>query len=200
MTYKTINVSPNTYDQLVLYKHAGMTFDAVLNEMMKIVPEGEFYGHILQKHRKRMKKIKAGDFIESNDLDEALKQCWGDRLDDTSETNYRVIYGGPFLKDLKKIIKGGDKKITDRVKETVEELKKDPHRNRPKVDLKLISSRVEAVYRVRLGKYRMVYEIDEDNNIVILTMIFPRGRGYWRGLSDSDKQFYSHEEINFGQF
>jgi addiction module RelE/StbE family toxin len=99
-------------------------------------------------------------------------------LDDTSETNYRVIYGGPFLKDLKKIIKGGDKKITDRVKETVEELKKDPHRNRPKVDLKLISSRVEAVYRVRLGKYRMVYEIDEDNNIVILTMIFPRGRGY----------------------
>ena len=75
MAYKTINVSPNTYDQLVLYKHAGMTFDAVLNEMMKIVPEGEFYGHILQKHRKSMKKIKAGDFIESNDLDEALKQC-----------------------------------------------------------------------------------------------------------------------------
>jgi len=47
----------------------------VLNEMMKIVPEDEFYGHILQKHRKRMKKIKTGDFIESNDLDEALKQC-----------------------------------------------------------------------------------------------------------------------------
>jgi len=99
-------------------------------------------------------------------------------LDDILKANYRVIYGGPFLKDLKKIIRSGDKKITDRVKETIEELKKEPHQNRPKVDLKLISSREEAVYRVRLGKYRMVFEIDEENKVVTITMIFPRGRGY----------------------
>ncbi len=74
MTYKTINVSPNTYDQLVLYKHAGMSFDAVLYEMMQIIPEEKFYRHILQEHRKRMKEIKAGDFVESDDLDEALGQ------------------------------------------------------------------------------------------------------------------------------
>ena len=60
----------------------------------------------------------------------------------------------------------------------IEELKKEPHQNRSKVDLKLISSREEAVYRVRLGKYRMVFEIDEDNKVVTLTMIFPRDRGY----------------------
>ena len=99
-------------------------------------------------------------------------------MDDISEANYRVIYGGPFLKDLKKIIRGGDKRITKRVKEIVEELKKDPHQNRSRVDLKLISTREEAVYRVRLGRYRMVYEIDEDKKMVTLTMIFPRGRGY----------------------
>ena len=99
-------------------------------------------------------------------------------MDEISEANYRVIYGGPFIKDLKKIIRGGDKKITKRVKDIVEELKKDPHHNRPKVDLKLISSREEAVYRIRLGKYRMVYEIDGSQKIVSLTMIFPRGRGY----------------------
>lgn len=99
-------------------------------------------------------------------------------MDNISEANYRVIIGGPFLKDLKKILKSGDNKITDRVKVTIEKLKINPHQNRPKVDLKLISSREEAIYRVRLGKYRMVYEIDEYEKVVTLTMIFLRGRGY----------------------
>jgi addiction module RelE/StbE family toxin len=91
---------------------------------------------------------------------------------------YQVIYGKDFLKDLKGIIKGGNKSIKNKVKETVEELKSDPHRKRPKVDLKLISSKSEAVYRVRLGKYRLVYEIDENEKKINITMIFPRGRGY----------------------
>ena len=46
------------------------------------------------------------------------------------------------------------------------------------MDIKLISSKKESIYRVRLGKYRLVYEIDEKNQTIIITMFFIRGKGY----------------------
>jgi len=98
-----------------------------------------------------------------------------------TETNievYQIVFGKEFLKELKKIIKGGNKRIEQQVKDTFKELKLNPHRKRPKLDLKLISSKSEAVYRVRIGKYRLVYQIDEPEKKIFVTMIFPRGKGY----------------------
>ncbi|UCE36726.1 MAG: hypothetical protein JSW00_14595 [Thermoplasmata archaeon] len=74
MAYKTINVTPETYEKLILYKHAGMTFDEVINEMMDMMSEEEFYKHVLEEHKKRLKKIKAGEYIESDDLSKALNE------------------------------------------------------------------------------------------------------------------------------
>lgn len=167
MYYKTINVAPETYERLVLYKHAGMSFDEVISEMMDMMSEEDFYKHVLDEHRRRLKKIKAGEYVEADDLDKALQEVWGALLPE-----YKVIYGKDFLKDLKKIIKSGDKKIKGKVENILEQLKMDPHKKRSGVDIKLISPRKEAVYRVRIGKYRMVYEIDEAEKIVFLTMIF----------------------------
>ena len=82
------------------------------------------------------------------------------------------------MKDLKRIIRSGDKRIKSRVIAIIEELKHEPHIRRPKADIKLISRREEGIYRVRVGKYRMVYQIDESEKIVSVTMIFTRGRGY----------------------
>lgn len=73
MAYKTINVSPETYEKLLLYKHAGMSFDDVINEMMNLMPEEEFYRYVLEEHRRRMRKIKGGEIISTEDLDDALK-------------------------------------------------------------------------------------------------------------------------------
>ena len=91
---------------------------------------------------------------------------------------YQVVYGRDFLKDLKRIMKGGDKSIKAKVKKAIVELKSNPHKKRSGVDIKLISTREEGVYRIRLGKYRMVYEIDEDEKKIYITMIFLRGHGY----------------------
>ena len=93
-------------------------------------------------------------------------------------SKYKAIYGKDFLKDLKKLIISGDQKIKDRVASIIQELKDDPHKKRSGVDIKLISPREEAVYRVRIGKYRMVYEIDENEKKIFITMIFIRGSGY----------------------
>ena len=91
---------------------------------------------------------------------------------------YSVVYGKAFLRDLKAVIRSGNKTIRSRVKNIVEELRCDPHRKRPGVDLKLISPRREAVYRVRIGKYRLIYQIDEDDKIIFTTMLVKRGKAY----------------------
>ena len=92
--------------------------------------------------------------------------------------HYQIVYGKEFLKDLKRIIKGGNKSIKDNVKNTIQELETEPYKKRPGVDIKLISKREDSTYRVRLGKYRMVYVIDEDEKKIIITMLFIRGQGY----------------------
>jgi len=92
--------------------------------------------------------------------------------------SYKIIQGKDFLKEVKKILKGGDKSLVSDIQRVIDELKSNPHKKRPKLDIKLISPKKESIYRVRLGKYRLVYEIDESNKSVILTMFFTRGKGY----------------------
>ncbi len=93
-------------------------------------------------------------------------------------TSYKILQGKDFLRDVKKILKSGDNTILSEIQKAIDELKIEPHKKRPKMDIKLISPKKEAIYRIRLGKFRLVYEIDETNNNVILTMFFIRGKGY----------------------
>ncbi|MFW3145424.1 MAG: type II toxin-antitoxin system RelE family toxin [Thermoplasmatota archaeon] len=88
------------------------------------------------------------------------------------------MYSKKFGKGLKDIIKSGKPEMRDRVRELSSLLKQDPHTKRPNVDLKLISFRKESIYRVRIGDYRIVYEVDEENKLIMVTKIFPRGKGY----------------------
>lgn len=87
-------------------------------------------------------------------------------------------FSNRFAKGLKDIIRSGKPEMKGRVKEVFRELKKEPHAKRPSVDIKLISSREERIYRVRLGDYRIIYEIDEANKKIMVTKIFRRGKGY----------------------
>ena len=73
MAYKTINVSPATYEMLSTYKHGNMSFDQVIVRLMEKVSEERFYKEVLKEHRRRLKRMKAGDYIERKDLDKALK-------------------------------------------------------------------------------------------------------------------------------
>ena len=72
--YKTINITPDTYERLIFYKHGNMTFDDVINKILNNVDEEEFYHYILEEHREKIKKIRKGDYIESDNLDDALNQ------------------------------------------------------------------------------------------------------------------------------
>lgn len=99
-------------------------------------------------------------------------------LNKKKSSNYKILQGKDFLRDVKKILKSGDKSLLVDIQRVIDELKIDPHKKRPKTDIKLISPKKGSIYRVRLGKYRLVYEIDESNKSVILAMFFIRGKRY----------------------
>lgn len=75
MNYKTINLTPQTYEKLILYKHGNMSFDDVIRRFMTVVEQKEFYTQILKEHNKRMQKIKSGEYIESDNIKDALTKA-----------------------------------------------------------------------------------------------------------------------------
>ena len=54
MIHKTINIAPETYEKLLLFRHGNMTFDDVIHGMIELLSEEEFYMVILKEHRKRI--------------------------------------------------------------------------------------------------------------------------------------------------
>ena len=74
----------------------------------------------------------------------------------------------------KKFLKKLDKFLTKRLLSKVEELREDPF---PKQVERVISKK-EKVFRVRVGDYRILYEVDYKSNIVGIIQIDKRRRAY----------------------
>jgi mRNA-degrading endonuclease RelE of RelBE toxin-antitoxin system len=55
------------------------------------------------------------------------------------------------------------------------ELRRDPYRARPMADIVPVAGS-DKKYRLRVGKLRVEYEVDEDKNIIKLLKIFPKKR------------------------
>lgn len=81
---------------------------------------------------------------------------------------FKVITSDRAVKDLKKL----DKKTRIRIYEEIKKLE-----NTFSLDIKKIR---ENIYRVRVGKYRIIIEIDFENQIVWVAKIDKRERVYDR--------------------
>jgi len=57
----------------------------------------------------------------------------------------------------------------------LEELKRDPYRPRPMADIVPVAG-IETVYRLRVGKLRVEYEVFNSENIIKISRIFPKKR------------------------
>ncbi len=71
-----------------------------------------------------------------------------------------------------------DKKTQKRIITTLKKLKEKPTGKRAGLDIKKMRGKKgkPPMYRVRIGTYRAVYAIE--GNMIWVTEIFPRGRGY----------------------
>jgi mRNA-degrading endonuclease RelE of RelBE toxin-antitoxin system len=88
-----------------------------------------------------------------------------------------VIHPG-LPKELKTIARAGHKDVVRRILSSLRLLERDPFRARPGLDIKQLAHTEGAVFRLRVGDYRVLYEVDTTSNTVFVTTVFHRGRGY----------------------
>jgi mRNA-degrading endonuclease RelE of RelBE toxin-antitoxin system len=68
-----------------------------------------------------------------------------------------------------------DDETYEQIEEHVEELKKDPYKHRPLADIrKLGGFKSPAMYRMRIGRQRLEYFVDESEKIIYIIKAFPR--------------------------
>lgn len=90
--------------------------------------------------------------------------------------SYTIIY----LPKAEKYLIDLDEKNYDKIEDSVEEIKKNPYRRRPKADiLKLGGRRSPPMYRLRVGRHRLEYFVDENDKVIQVVDAFRRS-------SDSD--------------
>ena len=65
--------------------------------------------------------------------------------------------------------------VTKKIFVHLEELTKDPYRPRPMADIVPVAG-METVYRLRVGKLRVEYEVFNSENIIRISRIFPKKR------------------------
>ena len=81
-----------------------------------------------------------------------------------------VEYSSQALKFFKKI----DKVLAERIIKQIEELRTNPF---PQGTM-MVEGYKEKVYRVRVGDYRILYEVDQSKNFIGIVKIDHRGRVY----------------------
>lgn len=85
------------------------------------------------------------------------------------------MYSLRLSKRTAKFLSKLDKNTTTRILDKIELLKADPY-HLP--GAKQLTGHLEGLYRLRIGNYRAVYEINEKGHIVIVLVVGPRGDIY----------------------
>ncbi len=85
--------------------------------------------------------------------------------------NYKLEFSNESKKYLKKL----DKPTARRILEAVESIKESP---RQSSSIKKMQGYDAEVYRLRVGTYRVIYEIVDDKLIIFIVRIGPRGDIY----------------------
>jgi mRNA interferase RelE/StbE len=80
-----------------------------------------------------------------------------------------------------KFLRSLDKKKRDKIKDSLRILGEDPFTKRPKADIKKLKGTRgrRDLYRVRIARHRVIYSVED--NIVWVTDIFIRSKGYKSG-------------------
>jgi len=81
-------------------------------------------------------------------------------------------------KQLTRLSRSGEKRIVERITQGLDQLAVDPLRPRPGVDILQLKDLDPAVYRMRIGDYRILFTIDKRKRIVWITGILHRKRAY----------------------
>ncbi|MCL7410815.1 MAG: type II toxin-antitoxin system RelE/ParE family toxin [Methanosarcinaceae archaeon] len=79
-----------------------------------------------------------------------------------------------YSKQAVKFLKSLDKTTATRILKRIEKLKQDPVSH----DSKIVEGYREKLFRVRVGDYRILYEVDHNDNLIGIVKIDKRSRVY----------------------
>lgn len=88
--------------------------------------------------------------------------------------DYRVLVDRRLEKDLQDV----PKHITKRLLRLLDEFERNPIKSRPGFDVKVLKGFPANTYRLRIGNYRILYSVDEENREVRITTIAHRSGAY----------------------
>lgn len=66
--------------------------------------------------------------------------------------------------------------MRSKIKRKLRKLEEDPYRARAKVDIKKLKGPNKDYFRLRIGNYRAIYVIEENN--IMIAKILPRSKAY----------------------
>ena len=84
------------------------------------------------------------------------------------------MFGIKYSRQALKFLKSLDKKLVLRILDKVEKLRDEPIPH----DSKRIEGSIEKLFRIRVGDYRILYEVDYKDNQIGIVKIDKRGRIY----------------------
>jgi len=90
---------------------------------------------------------------------------------------YRIVFSKGFAQQLKKVVRSKGERYKGYIFTHIDELEIDPYRARPGCDIKRISGQDHS-FRLRIGDLRVLYEVDVQTEVIYVTAIFTRGKGY----------------------
>jgi mRNA interferase RelE/StbE len=89
-------------------------------------------------------------------------------------TPYEVLIDERVEKDLEKV----PKHVVEEFLKQLDEFEKNPIRSRSGFDIKPMEGYPGNTYRLRIGKYRVLYSVDKETKKVRITTVQHRGDAY----------------------
>ncbi|MFH1432222.1 MAG: type II toxin-antitoxin system RelE/ParE family toxin [archaeon] len=85
-----------------------------------------------------------------------------------------MMFGIKYSSQALKFLKSADKVLAKRLIEKIESLQEKPVLH----DTKILEGSSEKMFRVRVGSYRILYEVDHENKVIGIVKIDKRSRVY----------------------
>ena len=91
---------------------------------------------------------------------------------------FAVVVHPRVVKELKRLERAGRRDVVEWVREAVRLMEDDPITPRVRFDIRMVQGAPEGTFRLRIGDYRVLFEVDISSKVVNVTRVSRRPSAY----------------------